>query len=153
MSANLGQSSSHSQEVELNITSIIDCFTVLITFLLASASFLSIGVFEANSAAPKAASSTQDVPTPPVEIMIVLRNEHLIQVELTGSIKKKQVIQAQAGGYGFTELAEELKQLKQRFPGLSSAVVSAEDDVSYESLVMSMERIRKQFPEISFGEL
>ena len=44
MSANLGNSS--GQDVDLNITPIIDCFTVLITFLLASASFLSIGFFE-----------------------------------------------------------------------------------------------------------
>ena len=34
-------------EVELNLTPVLDCFTVLITFLLASAGFLSIGFFEA----------------------------------------------------------------------------------------------------------
>ena len=54
MSANFGSSS--DGEVELNITPIIDCFTVLITFLLASASFISIGFFDAytpgNSADP-----------------------------------------------------------------------------------------------------
>jgi biopolymer transport protein ExbD len=41
MSANFG-GGGNGQEVELNITPIIDCFTVLITFLLASASFLSL---------------------------------------------------------------------------------------------------------------
>jgi biopolymer transport protein ExbD len=34
-------------QIELNITPIIDCFTVLITFLLASACFLNVGFFEA----------------------------------------------------------------------------------------------------------
>jgi len=47
MSANFG--SSNSQDVDINITPIIDCFTVLITFLLASASFLSIGCFEVST--------------------------------------------------------------------------------------------------------
>ena len=63
MSANLGSSS--GQEVDLNITPIIDCFTVLITFLLASASFLSIGFFEAytpgSSADPSQAEPDTEV--------------------------------------------------------------------------------------------
>ena len=37
------------QEFELNIASIVDCFTVLITYLLAAASFISLGSIELES--------------------------------------------------------------------------------------------------------
>ena len=37
------------QDFELNITSIIDCFTVLIAFILTSASFISIGIIDADA--------------------------------------------------------------------------------------------------------
>ena len=37
-----------SQDFDVNITPIIDSFTVLITFMLASASFLSVGIFDAG---------------------------------------------------------------------------------------------------------
>ena len=42
---------SGGQDFELNLASLIDCFTVLITFLLASASFLSVGILDAGVAA------------------------------------------------------------------------------------------------------
>ncbi|MGK5086406.1 biopolymer transporter ExbD [Bdellovibrionota bacterium FG-2] len=154
MSSNFGQSSHHSQEVELNITSIIDCFTVLITFLLASASFLSIGVFDASSEAPEAAASAQnEAVLPSIEVVIVLENSHSIIVDVSGKLKKKRALKAQGGDYDFGGLTEELRQLKTSFPDVARAVLSAEDEVTYQTLVMSMEQIRKSFPDISFGEI
>jgi biopolymer transport protein ExbD len=41
----------NSQDADINLAPIIDCFTVLIAFMLVSASFLSIGVLDAGIAA------------------------------------------------------------------------------------------------------
>ena len=35
-------------DFELNLASIIDCFTVLITYLLVSASFISLGILDVS---------------------------------------------------------------------------------------------------------
>ena len=79
MSANMGSSS--GQEVDLNITPIIDCFTVLITFLLASASFLSIGFFETNT--PGSASDpTQGEPD--TEVVVRINSNHMAEFKLKG---------------------------------------------------------------------
>ncbi|MGZ3709823.1 MAG: biopolymer transporter ExbD, partial [Bdellovibrionota bacterium] len=71
-----------SQDFELNIASIIDCFTVLITFLLASASFLSIGIFDAGVAA--GAAESKDSKPPSVQILVELQPDHRLSVKLTG---------------------------------------------------------------------
>src|SRR5450759_4468663 len=79
MSANLGSSS--GQEVELNITPIIDCFTVLITFLLASASFLSIGFFEVYTPGTTASAQTLE---PDVEVVLKVGANQTVEMKLKG---------------------------------------------------------------------
>ena len=46
------------KDFDLNLAPIIDCMTVLITFMLASASFLSIGILDAGVAAAGATAVT-----------------------------------------------------------------------------------------------
>jgi len=62
-------------EVELNLTPVLDCFTVLITFLLASAGFLSIGFFEA--ALPGAGSTAN---TPVTELRVRVHPPGIIEL-------------------------------------------------------------------------
>ena len=85
MSANSGSSS--GQEVELNITPIIDCFTVLITFLLASASFLSIGFFEVVTPGPSVSAETVE---PDVEVILRVNSNQMVQMKIKG--KKNEII-------------------------------------------------------------
>ncbi|MEK7690751.1 MAG: biopolymer transporter ExbD, partial [Bdellovibrionota bacterium] len=54
-----GGHSGSSQDFDLNLAPIIDCFTVLITFLLISASFLSIGILDAGISAPGAQTESE----------------------------------------------------------------------------------------------
>ena len=44
----MSRSRGGSLDFELNLAPIIDCLVVLITFMLASASFLSISIFDAR---------------------------------------------------------------------------------------------------------
>ena len=60
-------------DVELNLAPIVDCFTVLIAYLLVSMSFISLSIFEAGVAATSPESaSVEVVPPPPGEIPLNL---------------------------------------------------------------------------------
>jgi biopolymer transport protein ExbD len=61
---NLGKDSGSSGEVDLNLAPILDCLTVLVAFLLASASFLSLSALETGvAAASPERAAEQEPPT------------------------------------------------------------------------------------------
>src|SRR3954469_12585388 len=90
-----GSGKHQSQDFELNITSIIDTFTVLITFMLASASFLSIGIFDAGiSAGGDAATATKP---PSVNVEVALGHDHSFVVKLSGKVSSSTTVAAKGG--------------------------------------------------------
>ncbi len=54
----------HEQDFELNLASIIDCFVVLIAFILVSTSFFSIGIIDAEVAGASTTSESTSEITP-----------------------------------------------------------------------------------------
>src|SRR3954469_14560582 len=89
-----GSGKNQSQDFELNITSIIDTFTVLITFMLASASFLSIGLLDAGiSAGGDTASSAKP---PSVNVEIRLTADHGYRIQLSGKATSTLTVAAKA---------------------------------------------------------
>lgn len=150
MSANFGNTQACSQEVELNITSIVDCFTVLITFMLASASFLSIGFFEAATIGP--GEPGKETP-PPIEITVTLRKDFTYLIKVTGKASRERRLEAASGAWNHDALAGELASLKNTWPTVTSVALMAENGVTYKSLIESMDRIRKQLPLVLLGEL
>jgi biopolymer transport protein ExbD len=147
MSANLGDS--NPNEVELNITPIIDCFTVLITFLLASASFLSIGFFEAST--PGTHQSSEDTPDPDLEALVKVLPNRIVQINFKGKrtsshkydLKNKEDIEL---------LTHDLGQLKESKLTLNSFLVSAEDSVDYKSLAETMGYLQKTEVPVVVGD-
>lgn len=142
MSANFG-SSNNGGEVELNITPIIDCFTVLITFLLASASFLSIGFFEAYT--PGNTSDPNQV-EPDTEAVIKINSNQVAEFKLKGKknltlhfdMKQKDALNALDG---------ELKKLHDEKLNMNNVLVSADDDVDYKVLADLMNHLNEsKFP-------
>lgn len=64
-----------SQDFDINLAPIIDCFTVLITFMLVSASFLAIGIFDAGVEA--AGTSAANTKPPAVHLELSLQKDDL----------------------------------------------------------------------------
>lgn len=146
--AGLG-SGSDSQEIELNIASIIDCFTVLITFMLASASFLSIGILDAGIAAG-AASPTNSQP-PAVSITIELKANQVMQVKLSGKSTQSHTLNAKSGAWDEEGLKGRLTEIKSQWPDVGAVTVSAESAVMYKDVVKTMEITRKTHPAVLLG--
>ena len=139
----------HSQDFELNLASIIDCFTVLITFMLATASFLSIGIIDAGVAA--AGAQAQSSEPPPVTLTVELKKNRSISVSLTGKENHKEQVEAARDGYDLDGLNSRLQVIKQRWPALQAATLQAESDVEYKDVILSMEMTRKSVPAVLLG--
>lgn len=120
-------------DFELNLAPIIDCLTVLITFMLASASFLSISIFDAGFTPAEA----QGDPTPPpITVSLDLKKNGSLQVVIKGQLNQRNTYANP------DEASEALRQLKEKYPGLESVTITADQEVEYEAIVRAMEKAR-----------
>jgi biopolymer transport protein ExbD len=146
---NVGGGGSNSQDFDLNLAPIIDCFTVLITFMLVSASFLSIGVFDAGAGA--AGQSAASETPPPVVVQVELQEGNKIEMKLSGKSSQTFHFASQNGSWDFEGLKRELAGVRQKWPQTDSIILSAGTDVEYKNVILTMEQIRTAVPNILLG--
>jgi biopolymer transport protein ExbD len=141
------------QDFELNIASIIDCFTVLIAFMLASASFLSIGILDAGIAA--GGTTAAEGTPPPVNVSVELGTGKEITVKVTGKETSSQKIAAKQGAKGpewnVDAMNAQLAGIKGRWKDVSAITLSADNAIEYEEIVRNMEAARKTMPVVLLG--
>lgn len=138
-----------SQEFELNLAPIIDCFTVLITFMLASASFLAIGILDAGVAA---AGAQANPGTPPaVNLTLELKTDHSILIKLNGKANNTNTLNSKNQNWDYDGLTLQLAGLKTQWPGLTAVTLLAENQVEYRDVVKSMEITKKTLPAVLLG--
>src|SRR5690349_10579471 len=92
--------SEEEQDLELNLASIIDCFTVLITYLLVSASFIALGSFDVAVAKPPS-DSIQQEEKPEVSLAIEMEPNRDLKLKLSGAERASFVIPAKDGFWDF----------------------------------------------------
>jgi biopolymer transport protein ExbD len=129
------------QDFELNITSIIDCFVVLIAFVLVSTSFFSIGIVDAEVAG---ASSSAEATPDSTPVVIELKSDRSIVLKSGPSGRRAVRISA-------SDLANRLEALKKRDPEIKSAIVVADDSVEYRDVMASMEVAKGQLAQVNLG--
>ena len=147
MSANFGNSGG-SQEVELNITPIIDCFTVLITFMLASASFLSIGFLEAATPGHSMDSTTAE---PDTEAVVRLKADHKAELKIKGK-KNLTVSYDLSTPDGFKNLTREVVKLQEEHFQINQILLTAEDEVEYKTVSEAMGNLNESKLPVVVGE-
>ncbi len=138
-----------SQDFELNLAPVIDCMTVLLTFMLASASFLSIGILDAGVAA-SAATASEQAP-PPVNLSIEIGRDRELLLKVSGKMSKSLAIGHTSAGYDYESLNRELLAVQARFPETKAVTLSAANSVEYEDVVKTMDSIRKTMPVVLLG--
>lgn len=145
------QGSGHGadQDFDLNLAPIIDCFTVLITFMLASATFLSIGILDAGITAAGAAGTPSS--PPPINVSIDLKRGNTISLKVTGKENRTLTFAPKNGSWDHAALAAELSAIKSRWPAVDAATLSGDDSVEYQDIVKSMEITRKTLPAVLLG--
>lgn len=136
-------------DFELNLAPIIDCLTVLITFTMISASFLSISVFDAGMAGP--IDKADKTPPPPVNLSLELRSGGQFDIVVTGKENTTVKVAAINGERDYVGLAEHLKKLKAKWPTVQGVSVEADENVEYQFIVKAMDSARPSFPEVVLG--
>jgi len=138
-----------SQDVDLNIAPLIDCITVLIAFLLASSSLLSVGLMDAGVAA----SSTEvnnDKP-PSVNVELVLSSNKSMKVKISGKEARDISIDSTQNTWNSEALKTALRDIKQKWTDVNAITISADDDVEYKDIILSMDTSRKILPAVILG--
>ncbi len=149
MSASFGNSNQNSGDFELNLASMIDCFTVLIAFLLASSSFLSIGALDVATLAASQSDPTASVSkewTPVFE----WKSNQLIEIR---NLDSREVIHRLAVPPSLREMkSEEWKTSFEHLNGAGKwAILTPPADLPADELVALISALKKRFPSISLA--
>ncbi len=134
---NLPEGNHNESDVELNITPIIDCFTVLITFLLASASFISIGYFEAHTPGP---GDSANVSRPDVDAIIRIGRSGTAELKWTGKQSGSRKLH-DINDESLRVISEELKKIKEQKLTIHQVMITAENDTPYSNLASIMSAV------------
>ncbi len=138
-----------SQDFELNLAPIIDCFTVIITYLLVSASFVSLAVLDAGIAAISPTTAAQGIV--PLALEVELTKSGAVAFKLTGLPAGKEMPLAVAplgGEFDFPGVRYRMEMIARDFPALKELTVSADPAVSYKSVVRAIEALKKIVPKV-----
>ncbi|MBI1920973.1 MAG: biopolymer transporter ExbD [Geobacter sp.] len=134
----------------LNLTPMMDVFTVLVVFLLITAVFTSITVMDLSvptSAGGAAANK------PNFAIEVIVRKSGL---EIANGKSVEAAIPKKDDKYDLKKLSELLLALKAKYPEKEDATVLMEPKVEYDHLVQVMDAVRGAetplFPKISIGD-
>lgn len=137
-----------SQDFDINIAPIIDAFVVLIAFMLASASFLAIGFFDAGISANTVAEN-QDKKPPPVSVEVKLHQDMSIQILVEGKkVKDQHQIKAAKDSWNLESLATRLESIQKQWPSVNALTLEAHDQIAYHDIVRVMEQARKTHPSV-----
>ncbi|MGZ3797137.1 MAG: ExbD/TolR family protein [Pseudobdellovibrionaceae bacterium] len=143
-----------SQEVELNLAPIIDCFTVLITYLLVTASFLTFAAVDVEVSATH--PSKQETPPPqndkpPLTMTLDLDAENQIFLKVSGGDLKKEYevkLPPKDGKWDEESLEKNLLNITGRWAAIKELSVSAAPTVKYKELVNVINSTQKTLPKV-----
>jgi biopolymer transport protein ExbD len=145
---------------ELLLVSMIDIFTVLVTFLLMTAVFSRTVILELKL--PSNNPSSVDLPKDLNLEVIVHHDDLVIADRATGPLR---TLPNTATGYDLDGLTQFLQTVKSRFPDKTEASVLLEPDTPYDTMIQIMDRTRvaevnaglstqqyELFPDVSVGD-
>jgi biopolymer transport protein ExbD len=140
-------------DVELNLAPIIDCFTVLITYLLVTASFLSLAALDVGVSATGTGTPppTADNTPPPMVMSLEALANGDIKVNVRGGVSGKEYpykIIAVGGQRDEDGLLARLEEIKKKWPEITEASVSAEPSVIYKDVVKVIKKVQEAMPKV-----
>lgn len=148
-------------DVELNIVPIIDCFVMLICFLLFTAAFIQLVYLEAKLTSNTAAAAQKSRADLDNFRLIVKMEEAGFKVTATGnlalSIPASSIPKVGNGDFDYKALHEKIITLKTAFPDRFSADIEfasndKESKISYEKIIKTIDSIR-HLSDDEFGQL
>ena len=161
------------EEVEPNLTPIMNLMVVLIPLLLTSAEFIKLSVIELNLPPTSGPiQQTMELPkeqTKKLELTVSITGDGFYISNALDSRDAENAVEPAIplkadGSYNFARLSEVLLQIKEqaegKFSDLQTIIIKAEANVSYQALVSTMDASRSVrignrkislFPEVSLS--
>jgi len=149
------------ETAELNITAFMNLMVILVPFLLITAVFSRLAILELNL--PGSSSEPADPQELTFQLEVIVR-ESRIEVG-DRNIGALGVYPNGKDGYDFDALSAKLAEIKGQYPEKTDASILLEPDISYDTLVQVMDRVRVEevvgdnsvhredlFPDISIGD-
>lgn len=119
----------------LNLTPMMDIFTVLVVFLLVTAVFTSITIMELN--VPTNAGGSANKPNFAIEVII-----RKAGLEIANGSSVEAAIPKIDDKYDLKKLSEMLLRLKAQYPEKEDATILMEPKVEYDYLIQVMDAVR-----------
>lgn len=149
------------EAAELNITVFMNLMVILVPFLLITAVFSRMAVLELYL--PGASEAAADADEPVFQLEITIREDRIEVGDR--NIGAFGVYASRNGSYDFAALGRKLAEIKADYPTKTDASILLEPDISYDTLVQVMDRVRVSetveegnvvrtdlFPDISIGD-
>jgi biopolymer transport protein ExbD len=128
---------------ELNLIPFIDVMSVLVTFLLITAVWSQVSMIQIGSSIYGKKTENQEQATPPPLADIPLRLDVKdFGFRLVIGTDKLNIPKANAG-YDVDSLLLKLKAVKDKYPTKTDAVITVDDDLAYENLILGMDTLLK----------
>ncbi|MEZ5557331.1 MAG: biopolymer transporter ExbD [Pseudomonadales bacterium] len=151
----------HQEAADLDVTPFMNLMIVLVPVLLLSMVFTHTTVIDLNFPSGEAAAAAFDPDTVHLEV-VVSHTGFKVADGRGGTIKSVPMV---GGDYDYATLSLVMQELKRRMPDKRDIMVLLEDDISYQTLVSVMDRVRSYatvqhlevvqaelFPVISLGD-
>lgn len=121
----------------------IDVFSMLNTFLLFSAVFLSIGIIEVQIPFMSNATPPKDKPARILDIKVdIAANQVVMTTSYTAAPRDERKYEYTLDEVGLGEMHKQLMSLRQSNPDSDSVTVFSDDDVVYEKLTAVLDSIK-----------
>jgi biopolymer transport protein ExbD len=148
---------------ELNITAFMNLMVILVPFLLITAVFSRLAILELYL--PGSSTEPVDPQDQTFQLEVTVR-QNRIEVG-DRNLGALGVYPNTDNGYDFEALSNKLSEIKERYPSKTDAAILLEPDISYDTLVQVMDRVRVAesidelggkvvrsdlFPDISIGD-
>lgn len=138
------KSRGRTTNIEVNLVPFIDLMSCLITFLLITAVWTQVSMIQLGSSIYGKKNENQEMATPPPLADIPLR----VDVKESGyriviGSDTVQIAKARNGEWDLERLLSKLKEIKEKYPDKTDAVITVEEVLPYELLITGMDTMIK----------
>jgi biopolymer transport protein ExbD len=147
---------------ELNITAFMNLMVILVPFLLITAVFSRLAILQLNL--PGSSTEPVEPQEQTFQLEVIVRQDK-IEVGDRNQGLLGIYPNSDDGEYDYDALSVKLSELKDRYPSKTDAAILLESDITYDTLVQVMDRVRLEeeiqeesivrsdlFPDISIGD-
>lgn len=153
MSAGGGGGGENDSDFELNLAPVIDCFTVLITYMLVSASFISLDLLEVQVAMSSDAPVEEPQQEPKDMLSLEMKEGKVMELKITGKRELSYPVSPLRGGdWNLEAMRKKVEQIRMSSPGIEEISVKAAPAVRYKEIVQVVENLKPAVPKVFIGE-